>query len=507
LKKIGVVIFVVAIVLIGGVYSGILPLSILSVNTETENKNRSGLYGIGELIGPNNRKGFITSYMDDGLSETITCTGVVGAETFGRGMASKYKYVVYGMKNGAWETEPLSKPGKTSEYVSYPNPGEKSLSGLKIGGTFNANSYDFEIMGHDYDAIRVDFYLYMDGDVLNPLDEWKWWLVQRDEAYLYEGWGGLYLPTDSDGRPRSTFEIGETVNINVETSYGGQAIGEGKTWRVALIEPEDQGGSEVKHEDYGDNVKSTFSFKVTESMFSKSSTNRYRIQIYNTLLPKGTLNVNTIDLLASAPSDVSFGNAPTQSKVGNGVSIDLSADVNSDTQLNIDYFEVSVIYGHNNVLLPSDPTSNIWLINTFDYDASNNRATVSFTPEKESYVTVHAKAYDTEGRASLHTKTWTLWAYADIPVPDDTIDDETGEEDYGGGKSPENQIWDPSGFWENTTFGQTILIWIICILIFVLFAVVGWIFFKASIWTILIVVLGAVVAGIIYYLWTLGFFL
>jgi hypothetical protein len=504
-KMVGIIGIIIVFMLVAAGMTGLVPFSISGLNTNTDNKEYGGIHGTGELMGPNSRKGYIISYMHDGLSETVVCQGKVTADTWAWGQTNGFYYKISAKKNTWSDWEVLSKPGETSRYISTQNPGVIEVTGINIGGTYVVEEdYSFEIVGNEYAAVRTELYMSC-KNAANPFDPFKWRLIQRDEAYLYEGWGGLYLPKDSDGRPRSTFEIGETVSIDVETTYGGQTVGdEGKTWRVALIEPSDQGGSEVKHQDYGDNARSTFSFTVTDDMFSTQSTNRYRVEIYNTLLPKGTLNVNTIDILAKAPSDVSFSNAPTQSKVGNEVSMTLSALVNSQTQLPVSSFEVSVIYGTNDVLLPSNPSHSRWIIPTTDISASNNQAVLTFTPEKESYVTVHAKAYDAEGRSSVHTKTWTLFAYAGSPPPEDQTDPETGEDDYGGGHYEGWLPWDPSGIWESI-FNDTIvyaLLAVIVALVFVLIAV----FVPVPIqFKIVIVALGVVLAIILFYFLNNGF--
>lgn len=504
-KMIGIIGLVIVAMLVAAGFTGFLPLSITDVDTTTDNKEYGGITGTGELLGPNQRKGYIVSYIHDGLSETVVCQGKVEADAFAWGQANGFVYEVYGKKDTWSDWEPLSTPGATSRYISNQNPGIIDVTGINLGGTYVVeDDYSFEIVGNEYSAIRVELYMHCKNGA-NPFDPFEWRLIQRDEASLYEGWGGLYLPEDEDGRPRSTFEVGETVTIDVETTYGGQTVGEGgKTWRVALIEPSDVGGSEVKHQDYGDNVRSTFSFTVTSDMYHTNSNNRYRIEIYNTLLPKGTLNVNTIDILGSAPSDVTFSNAPTQSKVGEEVSMTLSASFNSETQLPIDVFEVSVIYGTSDVLLPSDPSHSRWIIPTTDIQASNNQVVLRFTPEKESYVTVHAKAYDTEGRSSLHTKTWTLYAYEGNPPPEDQTDPETGEDDYGGGHYEGWLPWDPSGTWESM-FDDTIVYALLAVILVLVFGLIALFIPVPMEMKIIIVAVGVVLAFILFYFLNNGF--
>jgi hypothetical protein len=497
------ILLVVAGLLIAA-FSGVLPLEIYNLNTTTDNKEYGGLRGVGEMIGPNGRKGFITSYMENGLSETVTLQSTVALDTWAWAIANAYHYEVYGKKDqwGSWEK--LSVPGSTSQYISTPNPGVISFTGfqVEVGGSKDLQVYSFEFVGNVYKAIRTELYVNCKNG-LNPLDPFTPRLIQRDEAYLYEGWGGLYLPTGTDGRPRSTFEIGETVNIDVQTTYGGYTVGENaKTWRVALIEPADVGGNEIKHQDYGDNVRSHFTFTVTADMFKTNSNNRYRIEIYNTLLPQGTLNVNTIDILAKAPSDVTFSGVPTKVSINTPVAVTVSANVNAQTQLPISFFEISVIYGGNNVLLPTSPTDPKWIIPTTDIQASGNQATFTITPTMQSYVTIHAKAYDTEGRASQHTRYSTFYAYTGTAPPDDTIPD-VGEGDYGGGHFAPWWPWEPFGEWE-IDYQMTFML--IAVIIFLIGAMAAALLPLPYQVKIFIVILGALAAVVFYYIMNGGFY-
>ena len=494
---------IVAILLIA-MYAGVLPgLSILDNGTTTINKDCGGIKGSGELIGPNARKGFITSWKNDGFSETITCIGKVHVDTFATGGIDRFAYEVYGKKQGG-NYEPLSTPSATSMYISNPNPGVIDIPGtISLGGTYNMDAYSFEFVGNDYVAVKVIFKGYIDWNLLNPFDDgWQWRTLSTDEAYLYMGYGSLTLPFGSDNRPRDSFELGEVVDIRVETAKGGQTVEGTGSWRVTLNEPfldgittPGTGGGVIKEESYNDDTTNGhFKFIVTESMVTKSmsSDDPYSIRIWNTILPMGTLYVDFLDFTASCPGDVEFSGGPIQSKVGESVSVTLNAEVNPDLPIAIDYFRVSVIYGTNNVLLPSDPTSLNWIIHTTNWPASGGKATVTFTPEKESYCTVHATAFDTEGRGGIRTRTWTLWAYADNPAPDDVVDDETGDNDYSGGHTNPWLSWDPSaGNWPDPGTPGWIVAILGAIIVFIVFLLIS---FMPSIQPqarLIIVILGA----------------
>jgi len=520
MNKIAIVAVAAVIILIVGFFAGVLPgLSLLDDGTTTINGNFGGIHGSGELIGPNARKGFITSYMDVGFSETITCIGRACVDSNSLAGMTSYCYVVYG-KTDIWsDYETLSEPeSPTSMYLSNPNPGAMPITGIQIGGCKNLDAYSFEFVGNKYKAVKVVCLGYIDWNLLNPLDDgYRWRPLQVDEAYLYEGYGSLILPTgieDGVERPYDTFEIGQTVDIRVETAKGGQTVEGTGTWRVTLNEPYSGGitdpgtGGGVVVEKYydDDTTNGHFQFVVTKEMAEKSmsSTDPYSVRIWNTMLPKGTLYVDFVDFIAKCPGDVILS-GQTQSKVGETTTVTLSASVNSETQLPIDYFRVSVIYGTSNVLLPGDPNSHNWIIHTTNVYASGNSATVSFTPGKESYVTVHGKAFDTEGRCSVRTKTWTLWAYADVEVPDDVVDDETGEDDYGGGHTSPWMPWDPGGGNWGEVIGDYLPI-IIAIAVFIIMLIIAFIpqipIPYGMYGRVAVVALGAALAALIY--WYMG---
>jgi len=439
MKKI-IIIAVIVVLLGAGLFLSTQPLSLIQVNTTTQSREVGGISGnpTTELIP---RKGFICSYISTEFSERITAEGEIAIDTWATGALDGARYIVYLKKDVFSPWEIVSDSG-VKEYtyrndlISASNPGDVSGSGLHIGGTLFCSPYDFEIRGNDYanGAVKVELMGHINENLLEVWKGAEWRMIASDEAYLYSGWGGLYLPTDEDGRPRSTFEIGEHVKIRVKTAYGAMVTSdEGKTWRIVLRDPN---GNVYQQEDYGDNADTYFEFDVTKNMWVLGGDNEWQLEIFNTLVPKGTLSIDTIDFLANAPSDITFS-ASDQVKVGDPINIELTATINPDTQVEIDYFRTSAIYGTSTVLLPSDPLDNQWIFPPTEVtpSQSGNKYTynLKLIPEHRSYVTIHAKAVDVEGRSSLHTKTFTFWAYDDVPADDDDIDEETGENDYGGG--------------------------------------------------------------------------
>jgi len=506
--KIIMVIAAVAVLLTVGFFSGVLPGLGITVEVNTVSRNVGGFSGnkVNELIP---QKGFICSWSSTEWGEAITVAGSVSIDAYALGLLDDVRYVVYLKKDQFSDWEIVSDSGifKTyrSEYISAINPGPVGGSGWHIGGTFNCEPYIFRVRGNDYanGAVKVELYGHINE---NPLEFWRtaeWEKIATDEAYLYSGWGGLYRPLDAEGLPRSTFEIGEHVSIRVETSYGAMASETGKTWRVVLRNPS---GVVHKEQDYGDNVKSTFEFDVTSDMYVKGGDNKWQLEIYNVVIGKGQLPIDTIDFLAKAPSDVTITGG-SQTKVGNAMVLNLEAIVNAETQEAIDYFRVSAIYGVADVLLPNDPLDVQWIFSPVELTPTKSgntyTYTLSVTPKYESYVTVHAKAVDTMGRASPHTTVYEFWAYADNPAREEDLEDSTGEGyDWGG----HTNFWYPPV--EPTGEGSfaNYLPLIIAIAVFIIMLIIAFIpqipIPYGMFGRMLVVVLGAVLAALIY--WYMG---
>jgi len=461
-----IIIIIVVAALIGAMllFSGLIPGLSLGVDNETVNKTIGNLKGYEELIGPKERKGFIISHLDNGFSQTISVIGKIkhtgSGDIFTKTSMQKYKYLVYGRKLlGDWEL--LSKPDQTSKYISNENPDNIApTTGEVSGGIWYAQEYAFEFVGNDYKAMRIEFWGYIDENA-NWWDiggeGYKWRLIQRDEADLYEGWGSLSFESGPDGRPKNTYAIGETIKINVKTHYGGDVGENGKPWKVVFRSPADRGGTALLEKYYADNVETYFTYKVTEDMYSKTSNNEYKIEIYNTLIEKGETVVRTIDIAGNAPSEVTYS-GPIQSKTGESISVELEAEISSETQLPIDYFRVSIYVGSKDTLFPSDPFSDRWILRTTDLEPTKSGSkytyTLTFTPDSsisDEYITIWAVAYDTEGRGSLVSKKYTIWIYQDTEVPEETIEGETGQsDDWGGHTEGWREPWDPAGGnWED----------------------------------------------------------
>lgn len=503
----GVVIAVVIIGVLSGLfYTGHLGLSVLDNGTTTKVYDRSGIFGnrYSELIGPNSRTAFICSYISTAQSETIVAHGTLSIDTFSTAGAAKYCYKVYLKKDSFSSYELVSAPEiTTSSFISQANPGILGFGSLTLGGTVQLKDYSFEVMGPSYSngAVKVELCVYMQA---NMFDSFKWWVASSDEAYLYSGWGGLYLPKDANGTHyKSTFEIGEHVKIEVKTSYGAVTAANGteNTWRVTLQKPMSQGGSVYKSQDYGNNVDTFFEFDVTSDMFMLGGDNHWTLQIYNVLVPKGTLQVNTIDFAAKAPGIVTFSgfSGDDQYKVGSQVTCKLSAVPNSG-QLPITKFHVCIIYGNNNVLLPSDPLDKLWILPWTDItDISSSSATLSFTPKHQSFVTVHAVAVDSQGRSSITENTHTIWVYDSVPASSGQLGDNTGTHEYGGGSTNTGFQFNPGTADMQDWIGFLLKI-IIMLVIIIVVILAGW-FLPVPVYGKAIIIIVGIVIAILYFLY------
>ena len=509
-KPIIILVVAVVLLLIVGFFTGIIPgLQLFDNGTNTVSITVEEIVGNKnyELLGPQDKKGYILSWKDDGFSESITVRGKIesktGEPTLWGIASSKYMYKVY-LKKDSWSSyELISQPGSTSRYINNPNPGKVNCGNTNFFGF--QEQYEFNIVGNDYagGAIKAELWFYYDKTIWDG-DGYKWYKIASDEAYLYSGYGELILPRGIDDedvqRPYDTFEIGQTVKIGVGTGKGGH--GGDNHWRVTLNAPyggvdslddldgdnPEKYGTVIKEKYYPDDCDSSntfFTFTVTEDMARRSMESEYpfTVRIWNTLLPKGTLNVDFVDFVAKCPSDVTFSGDNGQFEVDKYVTVQMTADVNSGTQAEIDYIRCSVVYGTADTLLPSSQTSDRWIVYTTNLGGADKTGctlpqSITFKAEKASYVTVFAKAFDIEGRGSPGTYTRQMYAWKDSEPPDDTTD--TGDDYYGGGHTEDWLPWDPSGGnWElvdNDGSASTLLKIILSIVLIAMFAVIVYFF-------------------------------
>ena len=517
-KYVLIALIVVSLLVVSS-FAGLLPLGIVDVegvDTETHNSCQAEFCGYGELIGPNDQKGFIESFFQGvALSESIICHGKIKPTGYySYGCVTKTWYVISAKyaSDGDWEV--VSSPDVHSKTIVpvCPDPDEipPPFFGCADGIYTSPDYYGFRVEGNQYYAIRAEFYATVQ-DYCHWGGETR--LMQRDEAFLMDGWGGLYYHNSVEElHARQTYEVGETVTIDVVTTYGGYTMGgEGQesphesgvyqqdaTWVVTLRDPD---GDVVQTEYYGDNKEGEFTFDVTEDMFNTDSNNEYEVTLYNTWYKLGTLNTYTIDVLGNAPSSVTFY-GDYQTKVDKKCTVSFDAIPNPLTGNSIQSFRVAVIYGtHRNLMPGNGPDDPLWLVYKTDVIATNNGGHIDFTPTKESYITVFANAQDKDGRTNLYPSCWTLWAYRVAKADPDMIQDYVGYHWYEGGQSSSWMPWDPAGTWDELDSGTQALI--VAVAVFVAFLFLGSFLPKNQ--KIIAIIIGAILAVVAYY-WMIGGF-
>lgn len=516
MQKIVVVGIVVALVIVG-IFAGVLPgLSILGdEGFETQSKWVHGIY-VGNpdsemlvSITDANRKGFITSYIDAsqgvaGDSETIVVAGNYKVE-FGLAVINAYKYVVKVKDSlyGSWHI--VSEPGHTENWISKENPGKLDPVMGTGGSMRHCEPYVFAIRGPKEGGIRVELWGYFDPNGINPFDTWEWKLMSSDQAMLVSGISGMWLPPRPEGGYQSTFEIGETVKIDVETGIGApdldvDARAGQKTWKLELKKPD---GTSYTGQNFPrmlqDHFQGQVTFTINSDMFTLGGNNRYTLRLFNTLLEKGSLQISTIDIRAKRP------NTPTITpecglsvQVPATIRVDLTATCNTETQLPITSFGVMVWYGMGTDLAPGSWGDDRWILRETFVTASNNKATFTIDVSSPNrYFTIIAYAHDSDGRDS-DTEYYQIKTYAeDEPDEEDLIEEGGGQESYGGGTTGETT---PADYYEAEVIDYTALI--IAIIVFFAFLFVGLLApLPYGIYgKILVIIIGAVLAVVIYFL-------
>jgi len=419
----------------------------------TANKNQELIVG---------RKGFILSFRPDAYSEQITVQGILEAKdpsiwqtlqaaiSYGlwQPVISEYKYKVYIGNVGDWK-EVLSDKVHSS-YIRVLQGGTH----YKIKGSHTkqlpCETLSFDIKGNPFNTdvigLRVELWVKSKGAAGNPFEDWKWRLIASDQAYLYCGKSSVKVQGT-----HNTFEIGETVRLRVTTSAGGQTVGEttDKTWLLKLYKPD---GTEYVGNGFPrylpDWFDGTVEFKITPDMWNPYGSNTYHIKVYNTLLEKGTFSFDVIDIKAKAPSNVTIQTScGFSTSVNEEITVTLTAKVNPQTQLPISYFKVWVWYGTHTDLMPPSG-SDRWIkreeiISSYQVDSTTYQGKFTFTPEKgDRWITIAAKAYDKENRASLAMTYYQL--YVSSPNQPELSEEEIknqggGTGYYTGGTTEETQ--------------------------------------------------------------------
>jgi len=529
MKKIAVGVILVVAIVVAAYFVGVIPgLNILG---DEGYETQSIWYGCyqgnpnSELLLPQNRKGYIVSYRDDlvsGLSENMMVAGDYKAQA-GWQYLDKYKYVLKykSTPTSNWDVISDVGNGNTVDWVVWDTPNGENPGKLApyhgLPGDRNCKAYAFNLRGLHEGAIRAELWGYFDPNNVNPFDTWVWKMMSSDQALLFSGECGMWLPKRPDGGYQSTFEIGEDVKIKVETGVGAPDIdvdarsGE-KTWELHLLKPD---GNEYTGQNFPrqltDHFQGDVVFTVSSDMWQLGETNRWMLKLYNVMWSKGSLEISTIDFRAKRPS------APTMLpdcglsvEVPDTVSVEISAISNPDTQVPINSFGVKVWYGQYSDLDPGAWGDERWILRQTSVPASKSGEGYAgqFTfdvANADRYVTIIAFTHDDDGRDS-DTEYYQIRTYAaDAPRPDDEeLEDEGGGQgSYGGGTSGETTPWGDYSYNDEIT-GTTALVIgaIIAAVIFAISCILavflplpGGIYGK-----ILVVISGALLAILVFFL-------
>jgi len=529
MKKIAILVVLVAAIIIAAYFIGVIPgLSILGdEGYETQSKWYGCYQGNpkSELLLPQNRKGYIVSYRDDlvsGLSENMVVAGDYKSQ-MGWQYLDKYKYVLKYKSTpyDNWDDNVISDVGNTVDWVVWDTPDGKNPGKLApyhgLPGDRNCKAYVFNLRGLHEGAIRSELWGYFDPNTANPFDTWVWKLMSSDQALLYSGECGMWLPKLPEGGYQSTFEIGEDVKIKVETGVGAPDIdvdarsGE-KTWELHLLKPD---GNEYTGQNFPrqltDHFQGDVTFTVYSDMWQLGGNNRWMLKLYNTMWSKGSLEISTIDFRAKMPSIPTIvPDCGLSVEVPDTVSVEISATSNPDTQVPIASFGVKVWYGMYSDLDPAAWGDERWILRQTQVSASKSgeKYVGHFTfdiSDADRYVTIIAYTHDSDGRDS-DTEYYQIRTYAtDAPPPDDDeLEDEGGGQgSYGGGTSGETTPWGEYSYNDEIT-GTTALfiggiiaavIFAISCILAVFLPIPGGVYGK-----IIVVILGALLAILVFFL-------
>lgn len=410
-------------------------------------------YWVGTIVGNSKeelivgRKGFILSFRPDAYSEQITVQGVIRKVGLSPAkVGDYYMYKVYIGTKDHWHEVLSDKVHESYIRIDSGKCKDKFYGGFYQ--EFNCKALSFSILGNPFNTdvigLRVELWAQTKENAFNPFEPFKWRRLASDQAYLYCGKSTLKVQGT-----QNTFEIGETVRLRVTTSAGGRTVGEttDKTWILKLYKPD---GTEYVGNGFPKYLPDWFDgiveFKITPDMWNPHGSNTYHIKVYNTLLEKGTYDIDVIDVKAKAPSNVSIDTScGFSASVNEPITVTLTAKVNPQTQLPISYFKVWIWYGTHTDLMPP-AGSDRWIkreemISSHQVDSTTYQGKFTFTPSQgDRWITIAAKAYDEENRASLAMKYYQLYVTSPSqPAPSDEeiINQGGGTGNYTGGSTEE----------------------------------------------------------------------
>lgn len=306
--------------------------------------------------------------------------------------------------------------GVLIDSVPYDFPG-----GQQFGQTWNdpgvlPSGWDEEIITYDQFVTPPSFQLTgsptgvlnckLKGDLFGGyVEAYIWPFIYDEEEYFDEVLLGEFNAELKSGEGYVTIggslpdvvEEGDDVSFLLKTGFT-----HGMGWDVFIVGPENQ---EVIFQEDGftgqDGFNDVVDFTIPYGWFVEGGDNECEIRLYNALWEESKSTFFVIDDLSKSPGKPVVS-VTTTYEAGSTVYVVTSATPNEITMNPIDYFRVYAYYGVPGSMPGSDFPGE-YMIQGFDYSATNNSVSFSFDlpNNRDGQVSIKINAIDTSGRASL----------------------------------------------------------------------------------------------------------
>jgi len=543
--KIAIVGIAVVVMLVIAIFVGILPLSIGRVDIEPVTKTnwyidavwpQSGKQFVGGYDGTNNKKyelitnplgsgsgsrsAFLIAKTDYGESEFITAEGrawyapgwqqvlipitnILGAFP----SDSAYYRISHKSYGGGWATI-FDKGGRKVSWLNvnteWANGGTKAF--YHRLGIFSEMlllpSITFSVIGHHPGAIKIELVGFIKGNIF---DSWHPKVLASDEAELLPSGGSIKRVGT-----RATYEVGETMEMQVTTDYSGSTVGESSKGYVVKIR--NPIGNVEKTIPLQDDFDGKISIYIKDEWYKPDTSgwdNTFKFELVNQMRPLGELTFATIDVIGKAPANciISTSAESNQGKIQGGETLTVTFTAEEKIgAVPIEEFSYCVFYGQskNTAEPPSDSPNWIrsWTSINAEKSSDGYTATVSFTvPSRAGYVTIKAWPVGEGNRHSEEMTAGGALIWVDSEPADSQVDQENIESHTDvGGKTSDFIDWllpGPAELMDYLPLIIAIAVFIICLIIAVIPQIPLPLYGR-----LIVIVLGAVLAVLIY--WYMG---
>lgn len=325
--------FVLAIIGISLALVYVAPLTLVPfpVNTDTQ---RFG-YRNWEATGSNSFNGelldttkYITSWLANGDSEKIVAQGQIRYRFPAGDLLRECRYAWYLNDGLGWKAM-----DPTYQFVGC---GPNTLPDQWAALDAVERTLHSPIVG----AVRIELQLLI--GLLDP----SWQVLARDEAYLLPGVGDVWFS-------KGTYAVGENMIMNYKVGFASSSK-EGGAWSIRLYEPADRGGALFKSWSVAEDTRGSLSLPVTSSMFQASTSNIFRVELLNTIVGVKDDDAAVVDDFDLAPVIQSILiEPPGTRRVGDAMTVTVSAAPNSRTGLPIEEYYFHIRQGQADVLQDS----------------------------------------------------------------------------------------------------------------------------------------------------------